>query len=254
MGRSHLMLGGAGFLAAGVPLLALCGRSLSVEEMAAGTIVCAGAAMLPDLDHPAATCARSLGPVTAVLSRIVNKAFGGHRQGTHSLLFIALAGFLSALLLNISSGPWVALFICFFFSSLVVRTLTETRGIISAALSVLVAATLITIAPNQEWIFLSIVLGCLLHDVGDVITPEGVPPLWPISKMRVSVPVVGHTGDWREGLIAGVCGIALCVLLATQIFLPTWDTNTAKAKSSSAPAKSSSAPAKSSSAPSWFVK
>jgi hypothetical protein len=72
--------------------------------------------------------------------------------------------------------------------------------------------------------------------------------------MRVSVPVVGHTGDWREGLIAGVCGIALCVLLATQIFLPTWDTNTAKAKSSSVSSKGSSTPPKSSSTPNWFVK
>lgn len=216
------MLGGAGFLAVGAPLLSLAGHDLSAAELAAGTVVCAGAAMLPDLDHPQATCAQSLGPVTKTLSRITAKLFGGHRNGTHSLLFAFGATALFAFLLHISSGPWVALAICFFFTSLVVRTLTEASGAISAAISALVAATLITIAPEQDWIFLSIGLGCLLHDLGDILTPEGVPPLWPVSKQRVRFPVVGHTGDWREGLIAGLCGLAMCFLLATQVFLPTW--------------------------------
>lgn len=226
------MLGGAGFLAVGAPVLSLAGHDLSAAEIAAGTVVCAGAAMLPDLDHPHATCAQSLGPVTKVLARVTSKLFGGHRNGTHSLLFAALATVGFAVLLNISSGPWVALAICFFFSSLVVRTLTEASGAVSAAISVFLAATLITVAPDQDWIFLSIGLGCLLHDLGDILTPEGVPPLWPVSKTRVRFPIIGHTGDWREGLIAGLCGLAMCVLLATAVFLPTWKASSAEANSS----------------------
>lgn len=232
------MLGGAGFLAVGAPLLSLAGHDLSAAEIAAGTVVCAGAAMLPDLDHPQATCAQSLGPVTKVLARVTSKVFGGHRNGTHSLLFAALATVFFAFLLNISSGPWVALAICFFFSSLVVRTLTEASGAVSAAMSVFLAATLITVAPDQDWIFLSIGLGCLLHDLGDILTPEGVPPLWPVSKVRVRVPVVGHTGDWREGLIAGLCGLAMCFLLATAVFLPTWKASSASADKRNQPSDS----------------
>jgi hypothetical protein len=138
------------------------------------------------------------------------------------LLFVAAVGAGLAWALAASSGPWLALGICFFFSSLALRTLTEADGAICAALSALVAATLITLAPAQDWIWLSVAAGCLLHMLGDVLTPEGVPPLWPVSGFRVSVPVIGHTGDWRETVIGAACGLAACWLLATAIFLPQW--------------------------------
>jgi membrane-bound metal-dependent hydrolase YbcI (DUF457 family) len=239
LGRSHLMLGGAGFLAIGAPVLSACGENLSIAELAAGTVVCAGAAMLPDIDHPQATCARSLGPVTGFISRVVSKLCGGHRNGTHSLLFAGLVTVAMAALLAGTSGPWAALIICFFFASLLMRVLTEASAPVSAALSALVAATLITIAPNQDWIYLSVGLGCLLHNLGDILTPEGVPPFWPISKHRVRIPVVGHTGDWREKVIASVCGLAMCWMMATMVFLPTWkeSNNPQTSKTTTPPSK-----------------
>ena len=60
-----------------------------------GALICAGAALLPDLDHPGGTVARSLPPLSGWLSRAVVRVAGGHRRATHSLLglavFIALA-------------------------------------------------------------------------------------------------------------------------------------------------------------------
>ena len=216
------MLGASGWLAAGVPALDAMGHSLSVPEIAAGTVVAAGAAMLPDLDHPQATVSHSLGKVTETISHFFAKAMGGHRNGSHSLLFAALVGAGLAWGLSNSNGPWLALGITFFFCSLVVRTLTEADGLICAALSAIIAATLITVAPNQDWLFFAVLIGCLLHDLGDILTPEGVPPLWPLSHARLSVPVIGHTGDWREKVIASACGLAACWLLAVNVYAPLW--------------------------------
>src|ERR1017187_9031996 len=91
MGRSHLMLGAAGFLGAEAVMPSLVGTApLGVAQLAAGTLVACGAAMIPDIDHPEATLAHSLPPVSNVVSRVVNKLAGGHRKGTHSLWCWAL--------------------------------------------------------------------------------------------------------------------------------------------------------------------
>ena len=46
-------------------------NALTPAEFVAGAIVCAGAAMLPDLDHPSATIAQTFGPITWGLSKAV---------------------------------------------------------------------------------------------------------------------------------------------------------------------------------------
>jgi membrane-bound metal-dependent hydrolase YbcI (DUF457 family) len=232
------MVGTAGWLTIGVGGLELAGHSLSVPEIAAGTVVAAGASMLPDLDHPQATASRSLGPVTGVISKALNQVSGGHRQGTHSLLFALLMALGTAWLLANTSGPWVALGLCFFFASLALRVLTEASGLISAGLAAVVAATLISFAPEADWLWLSISIGCLLHMLGDILTPEGVPPLWPATKWRFRLPIIGHTGDWREGVIAGACGLLTLVLLATTVFVPLWS-NSAETVEAKAPAEES---------------
>jgi len=223
MGKSHLMLGAAGWLAVGAPVVDAFGHSLNVTEIATGTVVAAGAAMLPDLDHPQATVSGSLGPVTRVISKVFAKCLGGHRNGSHSLLFAFAVTAALAWALQSFEAPWLAFGVCFFFSSLVLRTLTEADGIICAALSAIIGATLITLAPNQEWLFMAVGLGCLLHDLGDVLTPQGVPPLWPLSKARMKLPVIGRTGDFREKGIAALCGVAACYLLVVSVYQPLWE-------------------------------
>ena len=39
-------------------------NALTPAEFVAGAIICSGAAMLPDLDHPSATIAQTFGPIT----------------------------------------------------------------------------------------------------------------------------------------------------------------------------------------------
>src|SRR5690606_21692313 len=95
MGHSHALSGALVWLAAAPGLAALtpvAEHATVPAELLAGALVCAGAAMLPDLDPPKATIAQTFGPVTWVLSKAVNALAGGHRQATHSLLFCLAAG------------------------------------------------------------------------------------------------------------------------------------------------------------------
>jgi membrane-bound metal-dependent hydrolase YbcI (DUF457 family) len=167
LGKSHLMVGACGWLVAGVPLTELLtGAEMSGAQIASGAVVTAGAAMLPDLDHPQATVSRSLGIVSQKMSFAFSKLMGGHRNGSHSLLFI-VAIFLLLNQLLVGNGPAAiipAFLIIFFLTSLVVRTLTEADGLIGAIVSAIIACTLMSVTANNNsidysWIVYSVAIG-----------------------------------------------------------------------------------------------
>src|SRR5690606_19624518 len=107
MGHTHALTGAIAWLGLAPPLAALpllnetsrfvdtgvMATALTPAELIAGAIICAGAAMLPDLDHPSATIAQTFGPVTWLLSKAVSWLSGGHRGATHSLAFAVATGF-----------------------------------------------------------------------------------------------------------------------------------------------------------------
>lgn len=88
MGRSHALTGAftAGLAIAAVGHLA----HLTPAETVFGTVACAGAAVLPDIDHPDAGVSRTFGPLTRAFAKFVAWVSGGHRNGTHSLLGCAV--------------------------------------------------------------------------------------------------------------------------------------------------------------------
>src|SRR4051812_37607390 len=92
MGKTHALSGALAGLAA-VPVLGqerLLGEyavSLSPEQIAAGAVVCAGAAILPDIDHHNGRIANTYGPITHHMCKWIGKLSGGHRHATHSILF-----------------------------------------------------------------------------------------------------------------------------------------------------------------------
>jgi membrane-bound metal-dependent hydrolase YbcI (DUF457 family) len=231
LGKSHLMVGACGWLVAGVPLTELLtGAEMSGAQIASGAVVTAGAAMLPDLDHPQATVSRSLGIVSQKMSFAFSKLMGGHRNGSHSLLFI-VAIFLLLNQLLVGNGPAAiipAFLIIFFLTSLVVRTLTEADGLIGAIVSAIIACTLMSVTANNNsidysWIVYSVAIGCLLHDLGDLVTVEGIPLLYPFSKHRTSIPFIGKTDSFREKGTACVCGLAAAWLMFSMVYQPLWD-------------------------------
>ncbi len=100
MARSHVLAGAAGWLAAAPQVAQATGHPLGPGTLAASTVVCAGAALLPDLDHEHGTLAHALGPVSKVATEIIADLSGGHRHATHSLVFGAGMGLLAAVALT----------------------------------------------------------------------------------------------------------------------------------------------------------
>lgn len=107
-------------------------------------------ALLPDIDEPNST----IGKKTFGISNAI-KAFCGHRGLTHSLIFIAL---LVVLLM----------FICAFLG----ESLREIP---------LISSYVDLQGDNIEIFAFGLVLGCIFHLIGDMLTISGVPLLLPFS-------------------------------------------------------------------------
>ncbi|GGP83842.1 metal-dependent hydrolase [Streptosporangium pseudovulgare] len=214
MGHTHALTGAVAWLGvaptlAALPLLTESSRfvdagvmvnALTPAEFIAGTLVCAGAAMLPDLDHPSATIAQTFGPVTWVLSKAVAWLSGGHRNATHSLVFAVAVGFGAHYLANtypIGRDILVALLI-----GLAIRAVgigVPGNKAASAMVDIGLTAGLFIVFRSYHvgyaWLGLAVGIGSLIHVVGDCCTEKGCPVLWPI-RARWVLP-------WKIGIKTG---------------------------------------------------
>lgn len=219
LGRSHVATGAAGFLAVVAPGYALAGHALTPGEVACGTLVAAGAALLPDLDHPKATVSRAMGPFSWAASRIISKLAGGHRNGTHSLL--ALAAVCAGAHFALASGSLIAAFLlCFMCVSLVARLFLDGfNDATSAVVAAVISAGLVAITPEFAWLPVAIGGGYALHLAGDAITKEGVPLAWPANRTRFRFGLV-RTGGRLERYISIGAGAACAVLTWSMVLAP----------------------------------
>ncbi|MET8140604.1 metal-dependent hydrolase [Sphaerisporangium sp. NPDC005288] len=216
MGHTHALSGAAAWLLVAPGLVALPGltalsgltgdltpvvaNALSPAELVAGTLVCAGAAMLPDLDHPHATIAQTFGPATWVLSKAVNWASGGHRHATHSLAFAIAAGLGAHLLADhYSIGRDVVVILMI---GLALRSIgigipgkTITSAMVNIGLTAIAFILLRSAHVGYLWLGFAISIGCLAHVVGDCLTERGCPVLWPL-RHRWLLP-------WKIGIKTG---------------------------------------------------
>lgn len=184
MGRNHVLVGMAGWLVAAPPLAAAFGMPLTAGEIAAGTLLCGGTALLPDIDHPNSTVAHTLGPITQGLCSVVGAISGGHRQKTHTLVFAAGMGVATYFLLHLG---WPAIFGLFFLcGAWAIRLLGPKKikyslfgigiPVIAGALAWYIANTF----SPQWWMVWAVAGGSLMHLAGDIVTKGGVPLLWPL--------------------------------------------------------------------------
>lgn len=107
MGRTHALTGAMMFGLAAPAVGTL--THLRAGELLLGSAVCAGAAVLPDIDHPGAGVSRTFGPITRGFSTLVQWLSGGHRHGTHSYAgsgVVALVAF-GALALHTGEPRWL---------------------------------------------------------------------------------------------------------------------------------------------------
>jgi membrane-bound metal-dependent hydrolase YbcI (DUF457 family) len=184
---------------------------LSSQTWTVGAALATGAALLPDIDHPESTIARTFGSVSEVASRGMHELshvvyrvtrtrkdsnrHGGHRGLTHTLVFGFFAGLATIALMN-TNQPWVLPALLFVFCGLAVRGLLHEwtpRGHALAVTLITVALTwvcwrwLTPLAPGQVvWCGIAVITGCVAHYLGDAITEQGCPMLWPL-------PILGRT-------------------------------------------------------------
>src|SRR5690625_80571 len=191
MGHGHATMGAVGWVALTSTSAGALGVLLMAPaQVAAGALVTAGAALLPDADHHNGTIAHSLPPVSGVVTRFVGQASGGHRHGTHSLVGVliasALAWALAPLRIDLpwgladdfQIGAWVLALLRVAVAAKQVRR--HRRWKAAWIVSVSAATAAVYFAPEQLWwLPLSVGMGCAIHILGDVLTAQGCPLLWP---------------------------------------------------------------------------
>ncbi|MDA8359045.1 MAG: metal-dependent hydrolase [Actinomycetota bacterium] len=228
LGRDHALLGGVGYLAV-APMLV---RHLSPETLGIGAVTSAAFALVPDIDEPGSTVSRKLGPISRSVSRFTNKFAGGHRQGTHSLLFAALVGVGAwyaaqsrlAMTIVVVAGFLLVL------RMLLPRSIARMAGVGMLAIDALAGWWMWTryasLTTNSiDWFLLATAGGCLWHFIGDTLTVEGVPYFWlpgvrPLQSIRVAVPLVGHCGSARESALGVLMSVALVWMVAVLVVFP----------------------------------
>jgi membrane-bound metal-dependent hydrolase YbcI (DUF457 family) len=171
MGRSHALSGATVWLL-GTAAAHTLGAHPSVLGTAAGTIVCAGSALLPDIDHHSSKIARATSVVIGPIDVGV-WSWGPWRIGPA----LAAARF-SAWVHERSREPTERP------NRSGHRAFTHTGlfalGVGSAVMQALLVASIwLPLLAGWSWLGAAVAAGCLTHTLGDSLTVSGVPLWWP---------------------------------------------------------------------------
>ena len=184
-------------------------------QLGVGAAVCAGSALLPDLDlsgrvtanKGGATVAHTFGVVTLFLAECVEKLslavysitrmkrdprrHNGHRTLTHTWVFnLGLGAGVGWLCTRY--GKWAVLAVLFIMFGLAIRgVLSEwakkhgwlLTTLLSAAAAV-VGFALLPAGRGYPMIGVAVAAGGVIHTLGDMITRAGCPVLWPLPTGR----------------------------------------------------------------------
>lgn len=246
MGVSHATSGAVlGLVVAGYYPALVGGPEPSAGSVLTYAAVCAGAALLPDLDHPSSTATRRfevfewlsayfVRPFSGLVFRLTkarrDTGKGTHRGFTHTILGAILLG----LLLNWASARWgtpVLVGILFVCIALAIKGLDH---LVPGPPSLVIAAMLTFgvehfvpggTAGTAGWLGTAVTLGMIIHMVGDAITEAGAPLLWPLPiRQRRWYPVGSPRplrfragGKVETMFVAPVLTVAAMVLFALVV-------------------------------------
>ena len=245
LGVSHALSGAALGLAVAGFVPQMVGITPSAGSVLTFAAVCAGAALLPDLDHPSSMATRRFAVASWVACHLVRPLSGlvynltkGRRdtgRGTHRGLTHTVAGaVLLGLAVNFASARWGTpvlvgtLFVCI---ALAIKGLDE---LVPGPPSLVIAAGLTYAvevyvpggtAGTAGWLGTAVMLGMVVHSIGDAVTESGAPLLWPLPiRGRRWYPVGGprplrfRTGGAVEAwVVAPALTVAVLVLAALVV-------------------------------------
>lgn len=199
MGPTHAIQAFGAGLAAALVAPVLLDITPTVPQALAFAVVTAGAGIAPDLDHPSATASRSLGPVTGLVAWTLRHVSGfvyrhtkttrdsgrdgTHRGITHTWPGALTVGAATAAICRFG-GLWGTVGCLFLFALFALRALPPKEA---PGTDLVCAAGLAGLGwwvlPSEglsAWTGAAVVVGMLVHCLGDALTESGVPLLWPI--------------------------------------------------------------------------
>jgi membrane-bound metal-dependent hydrolase YbcI (DUF457 family) len=257
MGPSHALSGAAAWLAGTWALDQFAHYHQTPLQVAVGTAVCAGGALLPDMDlsgrvtsgQGGATVAHTFGRVSLFMAEVIEKfslgvydvtktrydprRHNGHRTFTHTIPFAVGIGFLTTWGCT-AGGRWAVIGILFFTLALALRgllhTWAEKAGWIPITLVSAAAAYgayhYLPADRGYPLIGLAVGAGCIVHLLGDIITRAGVPIMWPLPLGKYMWKMVGvpnrlavKVGGRMEGFLRGAF-LVVCLLAMVGLVLP----------------------------------
>ena len=215
MGRTHALSGLVAGVAAGH-----FWWHLDAPHLAVAAAVTAGAAVLPDIDHPDGSVAYSFGFVTKGFAWVIGHVSGGHRHGTHSLAGIAAftgAAYVADHYRQTLGGKIGLGLLLVLVLAAGLRAL-KIGGHFGDLLAIGGAFLMLRSGFGVAGVPWAIEVGTATHLAGDMLTNEGIPIAWPWSRRHIRLlpePLAFTTGTRPERwLVAPAMVAALCWLIA----------------------------------------
>jgi membrane-bound metal-dependent hydrolase YbcI (DUF457 family) len=189
-----------------------------VLPTALGYAVCAGSALLPDIDHPGSTISKSLGPVTKGLCLVVTWLSGGHRRGTHSLFGCAVFTGLVALAEHFRDtlAGGIATAVVLLLLLFPIPRLLRLPGLYDEMIAVALAVVLVVQGADLSLLPLWVAIGTLTHLLGDAITKQGIPVWWPWRRKNYRIATMTAGSKFETRFLRWVFVLAIPAI-------PLWD-------------------------------
>jgi len=175
----------AAITALGLAALLAPAHAISLSTLIFAIIANLVGGIIPDIDQPTAPFWRNL-PIGNIFGKIFNKMSGGHRFMTHSILGVAVIGYIFFVILNFIS-PIIG-----------------------------------SVEVNVVW--WAFIIGMLSHLIMDTFNKEGVPWLLPISIKIGFLPIKAlrvETDSWVENwvIFPGLVMFNCCLYLVNYQYI-----------------------------------
>ena len=211
MGPSHALSGAAAWLAGSLVLEQANWLHQTPLQLAVGTAMCAGGALVPDMDlsgrvttnQGGATVAHTFGVVSLFAAEVIEKVslgiynltrrggdprrHNGHRTFTHTIVFnVALGAGTMALCARF--GKWAVITVAFITFAMALRGLfvkwANRAGwfIVTGVAAASAFGVYQTLPGGRGYPVLGIAMGVggFVHLLGDMLTDHGCPLFWPL--------------------------------------------------------------------------
>jgi membrane-bound metal-dependent hydrolase YbcI (DUF457 family) len=185
-----------------------------------------GFALLPDVDHGAATVSNTYGFLTRTFSYVL-----GHRRETHSVPGIAAFAGLVQLAVHAEEPRTLLPYVLFVLGKILLTfvlilcwaatiRLFKIPGIWDDLLPIPISVMIVWapqwflvvgIGVDLRYLSAAVALGMLVHLLGDVVTMQGCPLWWPLSSRRTAFRIFRAGSSFEKWIMVPMITITIMV-------------------------------------------